>query len=181
MDKPGTNRVETAPAAGQAHKAPLGLRGVAVFELVKCLLFVVFAIGALFLVHKDVDHLADNIIHDLHLDPAWYFTKLVVTGAAKLNELNDAQLQKIAMFALLLALIRGAEAYGLWHEKAWAEWFAVVSAGVYLPLEITRYWKNPNLAGAIVFLVNIAIVVYLARLLAANRRKKLAARQGGPL
>jgi len=177
MERPEKSHVVTTVPAGAHHKAPLGLRSVAVFELIKGLLFVVFAVAALFLVHKDLDHVVDGIIHDLHLDPAWHFTKLLVTGAAKLN---DAQLQKIAVFALILAGIRGAEAYGLWHEKAWAEWFAVISAGIYLPLEITRYWKNPNVAGAVVFLINIAIVFYLAKLLLERHRRKVAARQPNP-
>ncbi len=163
------------PAA--RHKAPLALRSVAIFELVKGVLFAIFAVGALVLVHKDVDQMVDDIIRNLHLDPTWHFTKLLVTGASKLN---DAQLQKIAGYAAALAVIRTAEAYGLWHEKAWAEWFAVVSAGIYLPLEITRYWKNPNLIGALVFLANIAIVFYLARLLRDRHRRKVAARQGKP-
>src|SRR5579863_6304490 len=138
MESPETGRVAaTEPPADVRHKAPLGLKTVALFELLKGVLFVIFAVAALFLVHKDLDHLVDDTIRYLHLDPAWHFTKLLLNSAGKLN---DAELQKIAVFAILLAAIRIAEAYGLWHEKAWAEWFAVVSAGIYLPWEMTRYW-----------------------------------------
>ena len=162
----------SAPAA-PPHKAPLGLRGVALFELAKGILFVVLALGLLSLVHKDVEETAADIVRWLHLDPAWHYSKLFVEASAKLT---DTRLRLLALFAAGLATIRGVEAYGLWHERAWAEWFAVISSGVYLPIEVHHFWKRPNVGGAIVFVVNIAIVIYLVRLLAENRRKKQAAK-----
>ena len=160
---------------GKKHKAPLGLRTVALFELTKGVLFVFIALGAASLVHKDVAETAGKIVHRLHLDPAWHFTRLFIDASSKLN---DTRLRLVVLFASALALIRIAEAYGLWHARAWAEWFAVISSGIYLPLEIYRFYQDPRIGGALIFLVNVAIVYYLARLLAENRRKKLAARTG---
>ncbi len=31
---------------------------------------------------------------------------------------------------------RSVEAYGLWFERRWAEWFALISGAIYLPVEI---------------------------------------------
>ncbi len=156
-----------------AHNAPLGLRTVAIFELVKGVLFIFIALLAGSLVHKDVGLKAFDFVHKLHLDPAWHFSKMFIEASSKLT---DTRLRLVILFASALATIRIAEAYGLWHARAWAEWFAVISAGIYLPWEIYRYYRDPSLVGAVIFLVNVLIVIYLARLLAENRRKKLAAR-----
>jgi len=165
-------------ANGPAHKAPLGLRGVAVFELIKGVLFLAIGLGALSLVGKDVEVEAEKIILRLHLDPAWHYCDLFIRESAKVT---DTRLRLIAMVSLTLAAIRLVESYGLWHERPWAEWLAVISAGVYMPFEIRHLYHNhfshkPVLVGAIVFLVNAAIVVYLGLLLAANHRRKVLER-----
>jgi hypothetical protein len=66
--------------------------------------------------------------------------------------------------------------YGLWGEKHWAEWFAVISAGIYLPLELTHFGRHPSLFNAGVILVNMLIILYLATLLGQQReqRKRMA-------
>ena len=60
-------------------------------------------------------------------------------------------------------------------ERHWAEWFAVISAGLYIPLEIYHLWHRPSPLAGIIFLTNVIIVVYLGRLLAADHRRKKAA------
>ncbi|HZV34429.1 MAG TPA: DUF2127 domain-containing protein, partial [Verrucomicrobiae bacterium] len=62
--------------------------------------------------------------------------------------------------------------FGLWHERAWAEWFAVISACLYLPVELFHLYENPGFLSLLVPLVNIGIVIYLAVLLAANNRRR---------
>ena len=161
------------PGKGAAHKAPLGLRSVAVFEMIKGALFVVIGLSALFLIHRDVDQAAENIVRLLHLDPAWHYCKVFIDASAKVT---DTRLRLIALVSLTLAAIRFVEAYGLWHERAWAEWFAVISAGVFMPFEIHHFYHKPTLAGLVVFLVNIAIVIYLGILLSANHRRKVLER-----
>jgi uncharacterized membrane protein (DUF2068 family) len=57
--------------------------------------------------------------------------------------------------------MRFIEAYGLWSIRAWAEWFAIVSGGVYLPAELYELIQRPTAVKAVVLIVNIAIVAYL--------------------
>ena len=168
-----TGRAVVTGTGSRGQPAPLGLRSVAVFELIKGVLFILIALGAGTLVHKDVDLWALDVVHKLHLDPAWHFSRLFIEASSKLN---DTRLRLVMLFASALAGIRLAEAYGLWHARAWAEWLAVISAGIYLPWEIFRFCEEPRFAGAVLFLVNLVIVLYLARLLAENHRRKQAAR-----
>ena len=162
-----------APAKCPAHKTPLGLRGVAVFELFKGVLFLIIGLSALFLIHRDVDQAAENIVRLLHLDPAWHYSKLFIYESAKVT---DTRLRLVALVSLTLAAIRFVEGYGLWHERAWAEWLAVVSAMVYIPIELRHFYNYPTRAAGVIFLVNVAIVLYLGLLLTANHRRKVLER-----
>ena len=81
------------------------------------------------------------------------------------------------------AVIRLAEGYGLWHAKHWAEWFAVISAGLYLPFELGHLVRRPTWLTSAVVVFNILLIIYLAKLLidqrAARHRARLAAAQSG--
>ena len=156
--------------ANAKQKAPLGLRTVALFEFVKGSLVFLVGLGAFSLIHKNVQLTVEKILHTLHLDPAWHYSRLFLAGAA---ELTDQRLLYVGCGAMVYTLIRFVEAYGLWHERAWAEWFAVVSACIYVPVEIYHLWdKGFNLSRITVFVGNIIIVVYLAWLLRAKHQKK---------
>jgi uncharacterized membrane protein (DUF2068 family) len=75
------------------------------------------------------------------------------------------------------ALIRLVEAYGLWRGKHWAEWFAVISASIYLPLEYGNLAHRPTWLNAAVVVFNILLILYLAKLLVEQR----AARRRNPV
>ena len=79
---------------------------------------------------------------------------------------------QIVGLACVYALIRLVEGYGLWQGKHWAEWFAVISAGLYLPLELWHLAHRPSLLTAGVILLNIAIMVYLGKLLIQQRGRR---------
>ena len=157
------------PLDGVPHQAPLGLRWVAIFELIKGFLLLIVGLGALSLVGRDVVDGVEALMRHLHLDPAWHYCKLII-GAS--STVTDTRLRIIASIALIVSGIRFLEGYGLWHEKPWAEWFAVITAAVYLPLEIHHFWVKPSIAGVVVFIINAVIVVYLARLLSHNCSKR---------
>ena len=61
--------------------------------------------------------------------------------------------------------IRFAEAAGLWLEKQWAEWFALISGCLYLPIEIYELAHHATPIKWAIFATNLLIVAYLAWLL----------------
>jgi uncharacterized membrane protein (DUF2068 family) len=151
------------------HKAPFGLRTVAIFEFVKGFIVLIAGIGCIALLQTDVQAVAEDLVHWLRIDPAWRYAQLFIEEASKVT---DTRLLLGAGFAVVYAAIRFVETYGLWHERHWAEWFAVISAGLYIPFEIFHFCNHPSPIRALVFLVNVLIVVYLGRLLAAQHRRK---------
>jgi uncharacterized membrane protein (DUF2068 family) len=152
--------------------APFGLRTVAVFEFAKGLLVLLAGMGLLALIHRDAQVVAENFVRHFHLNPAHRYPQIFIHTA---KDLTDARLWWLSLAALIYSTVRFVEAYGLWHERAWAEWFAIISAGLYLPVEIYEFLQKPNVVRGLVFIVNLGIVLYLAWLLAVNHRKRVAA------
>jgi uncharacterized membrane protein (DUF2068 family) len=156
-------------ASATHHHAPLGLRTVAIFELAKGWIVLVAGLGLLSLIHHDAQAVAEEIVRRLHLNPAYQYPRIFIDFA---GHLTDARLWFMSIAALVYAAVRFVEAYGLWHELAWAEWFAVLTSGMFLPVELSHLFMHWSLVALCVPLVNIGIVIYLAMLLAANARRK---------
>jgi uncharacterized membrane protein (DUF2068 family) len=154
---------------GAGHHAPFGLRTVAIFEFAKGMLVLIAGLGLLSLVHRDAQQVAEEIVRRLHLNPARQYPRIFIDSA---GNLNDARLWFLSVAALIYSAVRFVETFGLWHERPWAEWFAVISASLYLPVELYHLYEKPGLLSVLVPLVNIGIVIYLAILLAANARRK---------
>ena len=64
------------------------------------------------------------------------------------------------------------EGVGLLLRRHWAEYLAVIATASFLPLEIYELVERVEASRALVVLVNLAIVVYLAARLAAERRHR---------
>jgi uncharacterized membrane protein (DUF2068 family) len=157
-------RTSITPQAESASLRPheshlAGLRAVASIEISKGLLAIAGAIALLTLLHKDLGDVAENIIEALHLNPAHRIFQDFIDAAGRMS---DRRLINVVWVAVGYALIRFIEAYGLWHARAWAEWFAIISGSAYLPLEIIEVTKHPHhIIRWGVLIVNILVVLYM--------------------
>ena len=147
------------------------LKSVAIFEAAKGVLLVLVGIGAISLVHHDVRLIAAALVGRLHLNPAHGFSGSFVEAA---SHITDARLWLIASMGFLYAVFRFIESYGLWFEKVWAEWLAVVSGGMFLPLEIYEVCEKFTRVRISALIVNIAVVCAMSWVLVKNRRSRLA-------
>jgi len=136
-----------------------GLRAVALFEAAKGTAVVVAGLGMLALIHRDALAVAEEIVRHLHLNPAQHFPRIFLDAAAKAT---DTRLWVLALTALLYAAVRFAEAYGLWRQRAWAEWFGICTGGIYLPVELYELTVSVTPVKVTVFLVNLFIVAWLS-------------------
>lgn len=144
-----------------------GLRAVAVFEGVKGVLILALSFGFLALRHTDVHATVDCIVAKIGINPEAHYPRLL---AEHIAGVGDKGLRWFAILALVISLLRFSEAIGLWFEQAWAEWLTLISAGVYLPLEVHHIFVHPGWFGLLILAANSAIVFYLARVLAGQRR-----------
>lgn len=136
-----------------------GMRAVAIVEGAKAALVLLAGFGLLALVHRDVQALAERIVLHSHLNPAGKYPRIFLDAAEKVT---DANLWLLAGLAALYSLVRAIEAYGLWFERRWAEWFALVSCALYLPVELYEMWHKFGWIKAGIYLTNLAIVLYMA-------------------
>jgi len=86
-------------------------------------------------------------------------------------QMTNMQVWMVTGAAAAYCLVRFFEAYGLWKERAWAEWFAVVGGALYIPFEIKLLISRPNMVKALLLAANVLVVVYIAWVLARKRRK----------
>ncbi len=156
----------------------LGLRGVALFEAFKGLLAVVGAFWVLSLRHKDLLKVAEHMLRTFHIAPDRHAAQAFMHFAERIN---GRDLRIVLLLVLVYAAIRFTEAAGLWLEKEWAEWFALISGAIYVPLEVTELVRRPNPVKWSVLSINLLIVLYMAWLLLDSyKRRRLAREQGLP-
>ena len=105
------------------------------------------------------------------VNPERHYTRLFIESVAKAT---NHHVGEIAALGFAYALLRLAEGYGLWQGKHWAEWFAVISAGLYLPLEFQHFAHHATLLNASVIFFNLVIVLYLVKLLIRQRAERHA-------
>ncbi|MBI2497289.1 MAG: DUF2127 domain-containing protein [Opitutae bacterium] len=149
-----------------------GLRTVALIEASKGVVVLIVGFGVLSFLGRDAEEFAEQIVSRLHLNPAHHYPQIFIRAMA---DLDNTRLWQIAGFAALYASMRFFEAYGLWHARRWAEWFAALSGGIYVPFELYELGRRPSwlILGALV--VNLVIVGYMVWLLTEARRLRAAA------
>lgn len=155
-----------------SRRPPVALRSIAALEGIKGLLVLAAACGLLSLRHTDLHAATDAFLSRHGINPEAHYMRLFIEGVARATHHHVGE---IAACGFAYAAVRFVEGYGLWREKSWAEWFAVVSAGLYLPLELTHFGRHPNIFNACVIFVNMVIILYLASLLGQQREQRARA------
>lgn len=148
---------QSIPASGgYQHRARLeALRGVALVEFAKGALVLAAAISLYWLDPSDV---AGAFLNFLHISPDHHFARWLFMMTDKLS---DIKFWHIMVGASCYSGLRFAESYGLWGARPWAEWIALISGTIYLPVEIRLLAHRVSLIHAGVFIVNVAIVLFM--------------------
>jgi uncharacterized membrane protein (DUF2068 family) len=151
-------RPRPAPQAIDERSRIGGLRAIAIFEAVKGSLVLLLEFGLLSLIHKDLGEVAEHAVHMLHMNPERHLSQAIIHAA---SEMTNARLWAIAAGGLAYAAVRFVEAYGLWNRRVWAEWFALLSGGLYLPWEIFEVAERTTPLRVIILTSNVIIVLYM--------------------
>lgn len=151
-------------ASWNPHRA---VRAVALIEAAKGVLVLAAASGLLLFVHEDLNSLAAELVRHMHLNPASRYPHIFLDVVA---DLPQPGLLWLAAGAAAYAFLRLVEAYGLYYTRAWAEWLAALSGGLYIPFEITEIARKPSLLGAIILVINLGVVAVMALALIQQRR-----------
>jgi uncharacterized membrane protein (DUF2068 family) len=134
------------------------LRLIAVFKFLKAGLLIALGVGLFNLIHKDVGGLLERWCEALRLDPGSHFVNLALEKAA---HVSPEQVKKLGLGSFLYAGLFLTEGTGLWLRKRWGEWLTVIVTSSLVPLEAYEIYRHPSYVKLAVFVVNVAIVVYL--------------------
>ena len=146
-----------------------GLKFLALFEAAKGMLVLLVGAGLLALIHRNVQNEGADIVQFFHLNPARHYPEIFLKT---LSNINNTNLWFLSVSAVLYVIIRMAEAYGLWHDRAWAIWFAVASGALFIPIEIFELYERITISRFLIFLANIALILYLSRHIKQSRSQK---------
>jgi uncharacterized membrane protein (DUF2068 family) len=135
------------------------LRAVASFEFFK----------GVFVVFMGICALAESLLALFHVSTDRRSAQLFLDFA---DNVTDARLWAAAWIAFAYALLRFTEAYGLWRGRTWAEWVALVSGTLLLPLEIRELFRGVTFIRCALLIGNLAVVGYMLYIILDSRRIK---------
>jgi uncharacterized membrane protein (DUF2068 family) len=139
------------------------------FKLIKGLLLLVVALGALHLLHKDVDEVTTNWAASLHLDVG---NRYVDWALGKLTSLDERKLKAISAGTFFYSALLLTEGIGLLLRKRWAEYFTVITTGSFIPLELYELARHVTVTKVVVLAINVAVVWYLVVVLRRHKPEK---------
>lgn len=135
-----------------------GVRVVAALEAAKGFVVLLAGFGVVGLVHRGLEPVADELVRHTHLNLASRYPRIFLD---LLENLSDQRLWGLAALAFGYAALRFIEAYGLWRERRWAEWFGVASGGIYVPFELYELAEGVSWLKLSTLAINLAVVGYL--------------------
>ena len=154
------------PPRGKPLRDKIVLRAIAIDRVLHFLILAVLAVAVLLVASNEID-LRDKfyaVLGALHGGlggPTSDSDGGFVDRIDHFLNLPPDKLQLIALALAAYAALQLAEAIGLWLLKRWAEYLAVVSTSVFLPLEVYELVERVTALKIIAIIVNVAIVVYL--------------------
>ena len=141
---------------------------IAAYKFLLALLFVAIGIGALHLLHKDIDDVLTQLATALRFNPESRFVNFL---ADKGSLLNDPILRRIGFLAFAYASVSLAEGIGLYLEKAWGEYLTLLITGSFLPWEVFEIFRRITWGRVVLLVVNLLVFVYLLKLVAVRRKQ----------
>ncbi len=135
-----------------------GLRVIAAFKLLKGLALLALGIGALRLLHKDVEAIVVHWINVIQVDPHSHYLQLHLE---KLSILDDRRLKELSVGTFIYSAIFLTEGAGLAFGQSWAEYLTIITTASLLPLELYELTKHASVGKVLALVINLAVVVYL--------------------
>ncbi|BCK10218.1 hypothetical protein VCSRO207_1230 [Vibrio cholerae] len=146
-----------------------GLKAVAILESTKGIVSLLLGLGLHHVAGDSLQQLLQDLLQHLHLNPASYWPEKLLHQAGLLTHFN---LNWVAAGALVYGAIRLIEAYGLWHNLLWTEWFALLSGAIYLPFEVYELFTHPGVFSIAALLINLVIVLYMYRIIRSKASQR---------
>ncbi|MBW4054851.1 MAG: DUF2127 domain-containing protein [Proteobacteria bacterium] len=162
-------RTHTHKKRSSSNLHARGLHVIAFFEGAKGLLVLLVGFELLTFIHKDIHEAAMRLVEHLDLNPASHYPRIFLDLT---EHISDTKLWSIAVAAAIYFVVRMVEAAGLWLRKSWAEWFGVLTGGMYIPIEIFEVVRRATWPRVTILVINLCVVSYLLFVLIKSDNKK---------
>ena len=153
------------PARQQHDK---GLVIIAGYKFLLGLMFIGIGIGALHLLHKDIEDVLTQLAIAIRFNPESRIVNFLVDKA---SFLDDHMLRRIGALAFIYSGVCVAEGIGLFLEKAWGEYLTLAITASFLPWEIFEIIHRITWVRVSLLVVNLAVFIYLFKLVAGRRHR----------
>jgi uncharacterized membrane protein (DUF2068 family) len=154
----------------QSSKEPFSfvLFLIGLFKLFKALLLITIGIGALRLLHRDLAGTAMHWAQVLRVDTDNRYIHGVLV---RIFRVTPKQLRELSVGTFIYAGLFLTEGCGLLLRKHWAEYFTIITTGLFIPLEIYELARHFTVVKLVVTAINVLIVWYLvARVRSRSKR-----------
>jgi uncharacterized membrane protein (DUF2068 family) len=168
----GTSKIHNAmpteaPAKTHGGSRDRGLLLIGLFKLAKAIFFFFVGVGAIHLLHKDLEDEVMRLAMKFRFDPESRFVALLLD---KVDLIDAHRLRQISVATFGYSAVALTEGIGLLLEKVWAEYLTLILTISFLPWELYELARRPDWFRLSLLLINLAVLWYLVWLL---RRKKL--------
>ena len=143
-----------------------GLLLIGLFKLGKAIFFFCIGVGAIHLLHKDLQDEVMRLALKLKFDPESRFVSLLLD---KVDLIDAHRLRQISVATFAYSALALTEGVGLLLEKVWAEYLTLILTVSFLPWELYELVRRPDWFRLSLLLINLAVLGYLVWLL---QRKK---------
>jgi uncharacterized membrane protein (DUF2068 family) len=144
-----------------------GLLLIGLFKLVKAIFFFGIGVGAIHLLHRDLEDEVMRLALKFRFDPESRFVSLLLN---KVDLIDAHRLRQISVATFGYSALALTEGVGLLLEKVWAEYLTLILTISFLPWELFELARRPDWFRVSLLLINLAVLWYLIWLL---QRKKL--------
>jgi uncharacterized membrane protein (DUF2068 family) len=152
------------------------LRVIAIYKLIKAVIFFSVGLGVRNLLHTNVGQFLNDYVTEHQIDPENRFLHdLLHWALIHASDLTDHKIRFLSYLAFFYAAIFLAEGVGLYLRKHWAEYMVLISTGSLLPIEFYELWLRLAWWKFAVLFGNVLIVAYLIHRITLDARLKAAA------
>ena len=144
---------------------------IAAYKFLLALMFVAVGVGALRLMHKDIDDVISHLGDLLRFNPESRFVNFLYDRASLIN---DPLLRRIGAMAFSYAGLSLAEGIGLYLEKAWGEFLTLAITASFLPWEIFEIFHRLTWVRVGLLVVNVLVFIYLMKVVTSRRKPAVA-------
>ncbi len=149
-----------------------GLKVIGALKLISGATALLVGIGVFRFLDHDPGPRAERIVTHLGLDPHNHIIHEVIS---RITGIDRTHLRALEVGTFFYAALHTVEGIGLILGYHWAEYLVIVATGSLIPFEIYEIARKFTLVRVALFIVNIAIVIYLIIILRKDRRERSGA------